>query len=139
MVRALHNYEPAYYCELALFHIMVMTFSCFLFFPDFSITSFSSNNNNLAGSDDFTITCVAGVTMNGTDSLNVTIRDSFNMILASDIFSAPMAGQYSVNYTFSQLSPSDAGTYTCVLTATVGNMSQAVNNSLDVTGMCFEL
>ena len=85
----------------------------------------------------FAITCVAGVTKNGTDSLNVTIRDSSNMILVNSMFSAPMTGQlpFQVMHQFSQLNSSDAGTYTCVVTATVGAMSQAVNNTLDVTGM----
>ena len=97
-----------------------------------NITSFSSSGTNLVGSGDFTITCVAGVTQNNVNSLNVTIQDPSNVILTSRIFNAPMAGQYSVNYTFSQLNLSDAGTYTCVLA--VSNMSQAVNSTLDVTG-----
>ena len=70
------------------------------------------------GSSDFTITCVADVTQDNVGSFNVTIQDhdsSTNVILTSRVFNVPMVGQYPVNYTFSQLNPSDTATYSCVL------------------------
>ena len=105
---------------------------------DVYITSFSSSGNNLVGSSDFTITCVANVTQDNVNSFNVTIQDhsTTNVILTSRVFNVPMAvRQYPVNYTFSQLNPSDTGTYSCVLGATVSNMSQTMTQLHDITGI----
>ena len=90
------------------------------------------------GSSDFTITCVADVTQDNVGSFNVTIQDhdsSTNVILTSRVFNVPMVGQYPVNYTFSQLNPSDTATYSCVLGANVSNMSQTMTQLHNITGI----
>ena len=101
----------------------------------FSITSFSSSGTNLVGSGNFTITCVGDVTQNGVESLNVTIQDPSNIVLASMVYNMPMTGEsYPVNYTFSPLSFSDAGAYTCALAATLNTTANA-DQGLNIEGM----
>ena len=87
------------------------------------------------GSGNFTITCVGDVTQNGVESLNVTIQDPSNMVLASMVYNMPMTGEsYPVSYTFNLLGLSDTGAYTCALAATLNTIANADQN-LTIEGM----
>ena len=83
----------------------------------------------------YTITCVASVTQDGADTLNLTIQDSSDMNLASRLHSAPTTGAfYSVNYSISRLNHSDADRYTCIVVLSLANTTLSTNRTLDVTG-----
>ena len=100
------------------------------------ITSFSSAGGNLFESDDFSISCTAIVQDVSFTTLNLTIRDSSDMIANTTVVTSPIEGNsYTLLYSIGTLDVSDAGEFTCVAVATTSsNISVSANQKMDVTG-----
>ena len=100
------------------------------------ITSFSSAGDNLFESDDFSINCTAMVRDVSFTTLNLTIRDSSDMIANTTVVTSPTEGNpYTLLYSIGTLDVSDAGEFTCIAVATTSsNISVSANQKMDVTG-----
>ena len=100
------------------------------------ITSFSSAGDNLFESDNFSISCTAMVRDVSFTTLNLTIRDSSDMIANTTVVTSPTEGNpYTLLYSIETLDFLDAGEFTCVAVATTSsNISVSTNQKMDVTG-----
>lgn len=100
------------------------------------ITNFNSAGENLYGSNDFSISCTAIVQDVTFSTLNLTIRDSSDMIANTTVVTSPTEGNpYTLLYSIDTLDLSDAGEFTCVAVATTSSsISVNASQKMDVTG-----
>ena len=88
----------------------------------------------MLGSVDFSLSCTVTVSVSVT-SLNVTLLDSTNILRNSTLFTSLSAGSsLTLGVSFRTLITSDAGQYSCVVTAEDDDGSATVSEMSNVTG-----